>query len=57
MTSGIVTTLAGFVVDIVGLDNFGHADGVGIAASFFYPYGVAMDSAGNIIVVVRLTMG
>ena len=53
VTSGVVTTLAGGL----GGNNYGHADGAGPAASFFYPEGVAMDSAGSFAVVVRLTIG
>jgi sugar lactone lactonase YvrE len=41
---GVVTTVAGFG------PAFGNADGVGSAARFFYPEGVAADGAGNIYV-------
>jgi sugar lactone lactonase YvrE len=43
-SGGVVTTLA-------GLARFhGSADGTGGAASFYYPYGVAVDSARNVYV-------
>ncbi len=42
--AGVVTTLAG----AAGIA--GHADGLGSAARFGYPVGVAVDSAGNIYV-------
>src|SRR5262249_15425492 len=41
---GVVTTLAGTAGMV------GGADGAGAAARFFYPTGVAVDSAGNIYV-------
>jgi len=41
---GVVTTLAG------GPGAPGSADGTGSAARFYYPYGVAVDSAGNVYV-------
>jgi mucin-19 len=41
--SGAVTTLG-------GNGNQGFANGQGTAAQFFYPYGVAVDSAGNVYV-------
>lgn len=41
---GVVTTLAGSPGQI------GHADGMGAAASFFGPHGVATDKAGNVYV-------
>ncbi len=41
--TGVVTTLAGATTP-------GSADGAGAVASFFNPYGVAVDSAGNVFV-------
>ena len=41
---GVVTTLAGLA------GSSGSADGTGSAARFYYPYGVAVDSAGNVYV-------
>lgn len=48
VTSAQVTTLAGtpFVV--------GAADGIGTAASFNAPYGIAIDATGTVALVVRL---
>jgi hypothetical protein len=43
-TNWVVTTLAGTV------DDTGSVDGTGSAARFFYPSGVAVDSAGNVYV-------
>jgi len=42
---GVVTTLAGSLSDIAGF-----VDGVGTAAIFSYPFGIAVDSAGNVYV-------
>ncbi len=42
--AGLVTTIAGIVL------TAGHADGVGAAATFNRPQGVATDSAGNVYV-------
>ena len=43
-TNWVVTTLAGLA------GNAGSADGTNSAARFYYPYGVAVDSAGNVYV-------
>jgi sugar lactone lactonase YvrE len=40
----VVTTIAG------ALDQFGSADGVGPAARFYYPEGIAVDGAGTLYV-------
>ena len=40
---GVASTLAGNV-------GFHFADGTGVAASFYYPSGVAVDAIGNVIV-------
>jgi hypothetical protein len=45
---GVVTTLAGLA------GNRGSADGTGSAARFYYPWGVAVDSAGNVYVADSL---
>ena len=42
--AGVVTTLAG------SAGSSGSADGTGSAARFYYPIGVAVDSAGNVYV-------
>ena len=41
---GVVTTLAGLAC------SSGSADGTGSAARFYFPYGVAVDSAGKVYV-------
>ena len=54
LTTGTVTTLAGNPATAPYPGNYGHADGAGTVASFFYPYAVAMDSAGTFAIVVCL---
>jgi len=48
--AGVVTTLAGVVTTLGGISTPGNTDGTGSAATFNYPYGVAVDSNGNIYV-------
>jgi hypothetical protein len=49
--AGVVTTLAGLAqTDTDGYPVSGSADGTGSAARFNNPYGVAVDSAGNVYV-------
>ena len=43
-SAGVVTTLAGLA------GSLGSTDGTGSAARFRFPYGVAVDTAGNIYV-------
>ena len=45
---GVVTTLAG------APGNFGSVDGIGSAARFSSPYGVAVDGSGNVFVADHL---
>ena len=45
--AGVVTTLAG---NVTGIGNGAFADGTGAAASFNSPFGVAVDSSGNVYV-------
>ena len=42
---------AGGVTTLAGSTTYGHADGTGVAASFNYPWGVAVDGSGNVYVV------
>ncbi|MEK7675975.1 MAG: hypothetical protein AAB676_09110 [Verrucomicrobiota bacterium] len=50
--AGVVTTLAGLALDTNGDGDpdGGYADGTGSAARFNWPYGVAVDSVGNLYV-------
>lgn len=41
ISSGLVSTIA-------GTGSGGYADGVGTAASFYYPYGITVDRIGNL---------
>lgn len=47
-----MTTFAGNTSGAVGINNYGHADGVRTVASFYQPQGVAMDYAGVVAIVV-----
>lgn len=48
--------IAGTVTTVAGNSSLptGRADGVGTAASFFNPWGVAMDAAGTFAVIVSV---
>ncbi len=46
VATGAVSTLAGTV------GTAGHADGVGTLATFYLPFGVALDFTGSIALVV-----
>ena len=54
--AGVVSTLAGYAPTVVTEqlyydgEPFPNTDGTGGGASFFFPYGVAVDSAGNVYV-------
>jgi hypothetical protein len=48
-SAGVVTTLAG------SAGSIGSTDGTGSAARFFYPVGVAVDTAGNVFVADEYT--
>ena len=52
LLSGTVTTLAGSPSQ-----STGHSDGVGSAASFYNPYGIAVDASASVAFVVRVGMG
>jgi hypothetical protein len=49
VSSARVTTLAGRQ----GVES-PFSDGIGTMATFYFPYGIALDSAGSIALVVRL---
>lgn len=50
-TAGVVTTFAGLA------GNRGRADGIGAAARFGFPFGMAMDGNGNLLVFDRFDVG
>ena len=53
VSTGLVTTLAGnYLISGGPPYNYGHSDGVGAAASFYYPTGVSLNSAGTLAIVV-----
>ena len=43
-------TIAGMVTTVAGSDSIGAVDGIGAAAYFFGPTGVALDKSGNLFV-------
>ena len=55
LSSSLVTTLAGRISGSVGSNNHGYGDGIGTAAAFYYPQGVAMNFAGTFAIVVSVT--
>jgi uncharacterized protein YjdB len=48
-------TPAGFVSTIAGTGNPSYIDGMGTSASFAYPFGLALDTAGNAYIADTLT--
>jgi hypothetical protein len=50
ISSGAVTTFAGLA------NTFGHLNGVGTSATFRQPWGVAMDAAGAVALVVSFVV-
>jgi streptogramin lyase len=53
LQGGVVTTFAGILPDVVEThpgSTAGYTDGTSTAARFDYPWGVAVDSAGNVYV-------
>lgn len=53
LRSRLVTTLAGNSTGEVGIINYGYADGVATAASFWYPAAVCIDGTASFALVVR----
>ena len=53
LSTGLVTTLAGNTSGTVGVNNKGFADGLGTAAAFRFPWGVALSPGGVFAIIVR----
>ena len=48
VSTGIITTIAG-----TGTDSYSGDNGPATSAAFYYPMGVALDSAGNSLICAR----
>ena len=51
LNNAAVTTIAGVTFGDVGINNFGSANGIGTAASFYFPVGVTMNGAGTFAII------
>ena len=49
-SGGSVPSTVPGVTTLAGSTSYGHADGTGAEASFYYPEGVAVDASGNVYV-------
>ena len=47
-------TSAGVVTTLAGSGTYGHHDATGTVAQFRYPYGVAVDSSGNVLSLIHI---